>query len=642
MKKIFSILQGITELHYHAVPGELESITLSPEREAIFKYLAQIGPDKFLEFIIDILFLVEKHKPIDITNGAGDEKQDILTLTPAGARHLTQCKHTINYKEHYSGDELDLLFGACARKNCTRGLFVTNSDLTTQGKRYITDKEFARGSQIPNEMLPDLDYWNGARIWERVATNNAILNKWFSGMGQAHGLRHFFFDLIIQKMPSGVSNSLRCVDIAKNLAPKYSTTELEENLLYEVKSSNEISFNISDWFHSDLDLGVPYVPPEREPPLVNIPLVAIRIQVTVAGQVGQYNPAKYRDSVVETIGNEALPELPDTEWWHFIATTPHTFVFLHDIVEPKLVPLSTAQSFVRVGVNPVEVEKNWVFPQGEEYKRTSKVEEDDLSWQHTPSGTDIILLLEQRIHPVAAYEHYMLQLQQVRSLQKCELFVTPKASESTIDKVRRLVDPRAIIMTSNTDDLLWALPPTFEAKKVEEIEETLKRQGIPVYHIPPKNKEKYLDMIEVPPPSVTSIINNAESKISAPIWLNRRLFWFDREVRIEKIKQEKTWLELLKFKAQYETHHGFDFMKGKKTTTMGSEEIRGFLYDMMSVRGDRMLDIGFHNDKMSINLRLRENSFKSTRSLLPIYIKELDDIISEVLHLLKMLEGAKG
>jgi hypothetical protein len=101
-------------------------------------------------------------------------------------------------------------------------------------------------------------------------------------------------------------------------------------------------------------------------------------------------------------------------------------------------------------------------------------------------------------------------------------------------------------------------------------------------------------------------------------------------------------VELLKFKAQYETHHGFDFMKGKKTTTMASEEIRGFLYDMMSVRGDRMLDIGFHNDKMSINLRLREKSFKSTRSVLPIYIKEFDDITKDILNLLETFEGAKA
>jgi hypothetical protein len=57
MKKTFSILQGISEVHYHVVPGELESITLHPEREAIFKYLAQIGSDKFPEFIVDILVI---------------------------------------------------------------------------------------------------------------------------------------------------------------------------------------------------------------------------------------------------------------------------------------------------------------------------------------------------------------------------------------------------------------------------------------------------------------------------------------------------------------------------------------------------------------------------------------------------------
>ena len=91
-------------------------IALSPEREAIFHHLAQINSDQFPEFILDILVHVEGHKSIDITDGPGDEKQDILTETPLGERQLTQCKHTQNYKDHYSGDELDYLFGACCRK----------------------------------------------------------------------------------------------------------------------------------------------------------------------------------------------------------------------------------------------------------------------------------------------------------------------------------------------------------------------------------------------------------------------------------------------------------------------------------------------------------------------------------------------
>ena len=164
-----TIIHGLTEQYYHLVPSELESITISPERQAIFNYLTQIGSDRFHEFVVDVLVHTEGHKLVDITNGPGDEKQDILTETPSGYRHLTQCKHTINYQDHYRGDELDLLFSACCRKNCPQGLFVTNSDLTPQGKRYITDKEYARADFIPEGALPTIDYWNGERIWQRIS-----------------------------------------------------------------------------------------------------------------------------------------------------------------------------------------------------------------------------------------------------------------------------------------------------------------------------------------------------------------------------------------------------------------------------------------------------------------------------------------
>jgi hypothetical protein len=101
MKAKISFLNAITEHYYHSVPSDLQMITLSPEREAIFNYLSRIGPKRFPEFVFDILVYVEGHKPIDITDGPGDEKQDILTEDIRGARHLTQCKHTSNYGEHY-------------------------------------------------------------------------------------------------------------------------------------------------------------------------------------------------------------------------------------------------------------------------------------------------------------------------------------------------------------------------------------------------------------------------------------------------------------------------------------------------------------------------------------------------------------
>jgi hypothetical protein len=178
-------------------------VTISPEKTAIFEYLSRIGSDRFVEFIADWLVHVEGHKFVDKTDGPGDEKQDILTLRPDRHRHLTQSKHTARYGNNSSGDELDLLVAACLRKDCRSALYVTNADLTVQAKRYVTDREYLRGWPASAEFTPNIDYWNGERIWQRIAGNEAILNKWFGGMAQSHGLRVFFSDFVVLRMPQG-------------------------------------------------------------------------------------------------------------------------------------------------------------------------------------------------------------------------------------------------------------------------------------------------------------------------------------------------------------------------------------------------------------------------------------------------------
>nr|WP_288836375.1 hypothetical protein [uncultured Flavobacterium sp.] len=81
-----SIISGITQHFYHTVPSDLDLITTTPTREGVFKYLSQIGYDKFPEFILDVLIKVEGHTAIDVTDGQGDEKQDILTINTQGER----------------------------------------------------------------------------------------------------------------------------------------------------------------------------------------------------------------------------------------------------------------------------------------------------------------------------------------------------------------------------------------------------------------------------------------------------------------------------------------------------------------------------------------------------------------------------
>ncbi|MDP9041944.1 MAG: restriction endonuclease, partial [Bacteroidota bacterium] len=196
----FIQISGATPSIYRSIPSQETLLLLSPRQETIFTYLSKIPYQRFPEFIRDILALVDGHKIIDLTDGPGDEKQDILTINPEGKRCLIQCKHTKDHRIKYSGDNLDLLFSASVRKNCDVVIFVTNGDLSTQAKRYINDSEY-RKKTIPQNGAILIDYWNGYRIWEKLQTNPTILNKWFGNLGQVHGLRNFSFEITLSRLP---------------------------------------------------------------------------------------------------------------------------------------------------------------------------------------------------------------------------------------------------------------------------------------------------------------------------------------------------------------------------------------------------------------------------------------------------------
>lgn len=637
----FTIIHGLTELYYHTVPSELDSITISPERQAIFSYLARIGSERFHEFIVDILVQAEGHKLLDITNGPGDEKQDILTQTPTGHRHLTQCKHTINYEDHYSGDELDLLFGACCRKNCPQGLFVTNSDLTPQGKRYITDKEYARADFVPKEILPNIDYWNSAKIWDRISKNTSILNKWFSGMGQTHGMRKFYFDMTFLRLPRGDNYPIKWVDIAKSLEAKTQVNRLNEGKIIEVKLNDNLSFFLSDSVISDLSLGVRFVNPQTESKMVNIPLSSLRIEIVVADKVGQYDPNVFLDSVVKLIGDTALSKLPVDEWWYIATTIPQAFIFMHDLAQPQSTPVSEAESYVRVGDYTI-IERQWVLPTGSEFEQSREEGKGSLNWLHKPSGVEVSLLLEQRSNPIEAYQMYAHQLRALKRISYYEFHAVRDASQEIIDLVRRLVEPKWLVLLSDKNLLLWAFPPAEEEQKIKELDSILLRRGVIVWHVPPREKTKILKLIDISPTVLEWSIISSESDLTTPILLNRRITWLTKCVQMPMPKQEKTWLELIKFKAEYEVKFGFDYLHGNKQATISGREIPGILFDITSIRGSKMLDITFDGANMCVNLRVRDKSLESFSDLFTRYTDEFQCLVEKLVELVVKFEGTNN
>lgn len=295
--------------YYHNVPGELELLTVTPEQQAIFQYLSAVGPDRFQEFVADILTLVEGHEVIDITGGPGDEKQDILSKSQDGGRQLTQCKHTVNIATKSTGDELDLMFSAAIRKDCKVALYVTNGDLTPQAKRYINDQEYLRGSSIAPALLPQTEYLTGRKIWERIASNSQILNKWFSGAAQVHGLRSVSLSLVISEMPER--------------AVRESEPEAVLKSFHALGSS--FTLTVDSWFSS-----LHNVPGVAEKLLLNSPIPSLRVQVTDNG-AGLFDV----ESVVRNAAAAALSSVGDaTGWLHLFISPQSAAFFVHDLGKP--------------------------------------------------------------------------------------------------------------------------------------------------------------------------------------------------------------------------------------------------------------------------------------------------------------------
>lgn len=628
-KASLEIIQATTAYHYHVLPSDLARATVSPERAAIWQYLSRLGSDRFVDFVIDLLVLVEGHTLVERTDGPGDEKQDVLTLDPRGERHLTQCKHTANYGENTNGDELDLLFGACFRKNCRTGLYVTNADLTVQATRYVTDREYARGSTVPHDTVPVIDYWNGRRIWDRVSRSNAILNKWFSGMAQAHALRRFLCDVVLTGMESGEPCPLDADAIATELKKTHKVVAVPGSRSFDVVVDDRLTINLSDWFRGSGELGTAFLPPGDDLGHPNLPLHTVRVQALVSEGTGAYDVTAYRDRIAEVI-SRALPVPPGEAWWHVLVTAPQAFVFLQDVTKAALVTLDEPAAFVRVG-GVADREVDWAVRPGAGFTRVTNPDEPETGeWRHEGTATTLRVLVEQTASTLATFEMHLRQEHIFRELQTHAFRAVAGADPTIVEAVRRLCSPTWYVLRSSTGDLFWSYPPDAEEEAVRRLEESLVRRGVEVLAVRDEDREHILSGIDTAPAPLGMIVSD-ENALTTPVSLTNRTFWLSRDHEIDGKVARDRLLELLKFKVGYETRHGHDLLGGKPEGTFSGEELMRLLFDPMSYRGRRMIDVGFHKGRAWINLRVREGSIASAAELATGYVAEFERVCREVL-----------
>jgi hypothetical protein len=94
-------------------------------------------------------------------------------------------------------------------------------------------------------------------------------------------------------------------------------------------------------------------------------------------------------------------------------------------------------------------------------------------------------------------------------------------------------------------------------------------------------------------------------------------------------------IELLKLKYSLEYEYGYDHMNGVEKQQINSKEIKDILFDMMTFRGKRMLDINTFQNPITINMRFKEGQLKSSNDLALDYILEFNKIYNKIKNILK-------
>lgn len=116
--------------------------------------------------------------------------------------------------------------------------------------------------------------------------------------------------------------------------------------------------------------------------------------------------------------------------------------------------------------------------------------------------------------------------------------------------------------------------------------------------------------------------------------MDKRIFKLSKSIKIAKPKNYQTWVELVKLKVDYELKYGFDFIEGKEQAIMAPEEMQRFLFDLLSIRGKRMLDLVFSNRSLTAYLRFKEDHLEKSAALLPAFLKEMNNVTHNILDVL--------
>ncbi|WP_316794192.1 restriction endonuclease [Pedobacter frigoris] len=617
----YTQISGHIPAIYRPIPSQESELVTLPRQEAIMSYLSQIPHHAFTEFVKDILTIIEGHTLVNITDGSGDEKQDLLTIDSKGNKCLIQCKHTSDNRSRYNGDELDLVFAATIRKNCKRAIFVTNGDLTTQAKRYINDQEYLRGWPKKSPRL-EIDYINNYRIWEKISSSSEILNKWFGGLGQTHGLRTFRFEISIFLLPFKAEQNQHILEnLIRHLIDKALIHENTEEKTYEGRLGDEIEFKISHSLQFERNIDINYFSPDKDPNYSSPPLSALAIAVTVLNDK-PFDVNLIRKNIIVQLLRNNLPVIPKGNWWHILTGRSTTFVFLHDLSQAKLISLDTAQTFVS-DLGEIYSEKEYCSLEGEGFE-SGKEEESEGMLIHAESGCSLIPYYTQEIGLEDEYNTKGVKYAQFSALKSYIFKVAKNLNTHSIQLAANTL-PQSWFAFFRNNELVVCYSKEEKKSDITLVKQKLSDLKIELLTVKQSEKNKILTQIDLY--KTNYITTHRIDQLRYPVDLKERMFWIAKDFKFEKKAEIQFISELFAYKYRYECQWGRCDTLEKNYSY---PELTNLLFQPSTMRAQRSLDINIWNNPIWVVMRFYEQETSSSREIATAAIKEFEIIFEHI------------
>jgi len=141
---------------------------LGPQEAEIF--LQNLDERKILNLCTDILY-IDGHTDIKIMEGPGDGQRDIHSIDSNGEKCLTQSKYHSKLSYTVSAKELGEVVLGMVRFGYSKGLFITNVNISPQAKRDCLN-DYPKYS---------VDFLDGRGIVKRVLDSIILKAIWFDG-----------------------------------------------------------------------------------------------------------------------------------------------------------------------------------------------------------------------------------------------------------------------------------------------------------------------------------------------------------------------------------------------------------------------------------------------------------------------------